>query len=153
MKLNTFITITLSLLLLALASTVLVFWFVSTSYEVVEVDEVVGEIELVSDVAEEVESADTDITVEEIEQNPQPEVMPAEEKKIPQSIYLRDLNLDTTLISALQKDGLDIDNYLLSPALLRCFASKLGEERFDEILAGDKVGLFDMGKIMPCVNA
>ncbi len=71
---------------------------------------------------------------------------------VPAGVPLRDLPLEDGHKSALEKVGVDVDTFVITPAMQVCAADKLGAERMDEIIAGATPGAIETTKLLPCIQ-
>lgn len=134
---NKYVIISSVLLIGALIFSGLLFWFISTNYEI----------------------KDTAVFEKEVE----PTITkPADEVLIPtdsnptavktDSVPLKDIALTPDQVETLTKVGVDVDTYVLTPDLITCFETALGKEKWQEIIAGAKPGVLDIAKLVPCVK-
>lgn len=123
-----FLIISSSLLILALLATVVVFFIVNK--------------EIGSTPAAPEPEVETAIVFTE------PSVTVPEE-----GVPLRDLPLGDTQRSALETVGVDVETFVITPAMQVCAAEKLGFERMNEIVAGAAPTVLETARIAPCISA
>ena len=71
----------------------------------------------------------------------------------PEGVPLRNLPLGDTQKSTLETLGVDIETFIISPAMQTCATEKLGTERMSEIIAGDDPGVIETTRLLPCLDA
>lgn len=67
-------------------------------------------------------------------------------------IPLRDIPLGETQKSILDKVGVDIDTFVITPAMQACASEKLGEGRMAEIIAGDAPTVVETARLSLCLG-
>lgn len=138
-----FILITTGLMLLAILIAALVFWYISSNYNLssksagvdLNTSKTIG-------VGDSEKSSSTETN----------KIAPTLPDEFKQGVPVNQFNLSDAQKSTLKKAGVDVETYVLTPEQISCFILKLGEQRFNEIVAGDSLGMFDTAKIMPCVQ-
>ena len=117
-----FLIITSSLLVTALIVTVCVFWYISGGIASSQM----------------APTATTDAGVETA--------------GVVEGVPLRDLPLGDSQKSALEKVGVDVETFVITPVMQSCAAEKLGAERMDEIIAGSAPSTIETARLLPCIN-
>ena len=69
-----------------------------------------------------------------------------------EGIPLRDLPLSDSQKSVLGTIGVDVDSFVITPAMQACAAEKLGNERMAEIIAGAAPTTLETTKLLPCLG-
>jgi len=67
-------------------------------------------------------------------------------------VPVRDLPLTTEQRQAAEALGFDVEQMVLSPALITCARETLGESRYQAVLAGDTPTLLETARLLPCVG-
>jgi hypothetical protein len=75
-------------------------------------------------------------------------VAPATAEGVP----VRDLPLTAEQRQAAEALGFDVEQMVLSPALITCARETLGESRYQAILAGDTPTFIETARLLPCVG-
>ena len=70
-----------------------------------------------------------------------------------EGIPLRDIPLTDTQKSTLETVGVDVETFVITPAMQVCVAEKLGTVRMEEITAGDTPTFLETTKLLPCLGA
>lgn len=125
-----FLIISGSLLLGAIIATVFVFWYVT------------AELPASSSTAVEVETSQTQVDENEIED---PVV-------VSEGIPLRNLPLGDGQKSVLDTVGVEVETFVITPAMQTCALEKLGEARMSEIIAGEAPSLLETTRLLPCLS-
>ncbi|MCA9354534.1 MAG: hypothetical protein KC877_03380 [Candidatus Kaiserbacteria bacterium] len=68
-------------------------------------------------------------------------------------IPLRDLALSDAQLSVLDKVGIDVDTFVITPAMQSCAAETLGSARFSEVLGGAAPSVLETTRLLPCLRA
>lgn len=69
----------------------------------------------------------------------------------PTGIPLRNLQLNESQLSVLDKMGVDVDTFVITPEIQACATAKLGDERMAEIIAGDTPSATETIKLVSCL--
>lgn len=134
-----FIIVALLMLLTALITTVVV-WYV-----------LVGKLQTQNDMFLPENSAPT------VPENSPQEIQVAEEEPTAQNeeeggIYLRDLPLTPSQRSMLETAGIDVETFVITEAMIACAKEKLGEARFNEIIAGAAPSFLEGTSLLSCIR-
>jgi hypothetical protein len=62
------------------------------------------------------------------------------------------LSLTDEQAEAVADLGLDVEQIVISEALIGCVRERLGESRYQAVLAGDTPTLVETGKLLPCLG-
>ncbi len=76
----------------------------------------------------------------------------APHETVEDGVPLRDLPLSDGQKSALDTVGIDVDTFVITPAMQACAADKLGAARMEEIIAGAAPSFFETTKLLPCLS-
>lgn len=69
-----------------------------------------------------------------------------------EGVPLKNLPLGDAQKSALKTVGVDIETFVITPAMQTCASGKLGVERMDQIIAGDAPSIIETTRLLPCVS-
>lgn len=130
-----FLLISLSLLIVALLMVVAVFFYVSIQLKQSQ-----------SEVVSIPTSENGSVTTTPLE--PAVVAKPSAPKD---GIPLRDLPLGEGQRSVLETVGVDVDTFIITPEIQACAALKLGDERMNEIIAGQAPTVFETTKLLSCL--
>lgn len=72
---------------------------------------------------------------------------------VPTSIPLRDLPINDSQQKVLETVGVEIDTFVITPAMQVCAAEKLGAERIAKIVSGDAPTALETARLVPCLGA
>lgn len=67
-------------------------------------------------------------------------------------IPLRDLPLSEGQREMIAFAGIEVDTFIITPAMQQCAEEKLGAERMAAIVSGDTPTLIEMTRMLPCLN-
>ncbi len=73
--------------------------------------------------------------------------------KLERSIPLRDLPLSDSQKKTAASFGIDVDTFIITPAMIVCAEGKLGKSRLDAIIAGSGVSFMESMSLMGCLSA
>jgi hypothetical protein len=65
---------------------------------------------------------------------------------------LKDFALSETEKDLLTAAGIDPETFIITEAMVACVKQKVGQERFDAIVAGDTPGFLEMTRVIPCLQ-
>lgn len=69
-----------------------------------------------------------------------------------EGIPLRSLPLSDAQADVLGKVGVDVDTFVITPAMQACAEEKLGTARMNEIIAGAAPSTLETAKLLPCLG-
>ncbi len=127
-----FLIITASLLVIALILVVAVFWYVSAQLKQ-------GQAAYTAPAA--------------LTETGEPEVGTEAAPAATGGIHLKDVPLSDAQQNTLETVGVDVDTFVITPAIQACAAEKLGQERMAEIAAGAAPTALETVKLVPCLGA
>ena len=128
-----FLIISGSLLAIALLATVVVFWYISMQLKQ-------GQSSVT---AAPTSAATTTNTAEAV----------ANDTLAPAAIPLKDVPLTDAQRDVIETVGVDVETFVITPAMQACVMEKLGEERTAEIAAGGTPTALETVKLVPCLGA
>lgn len=67
-------------------------------------------------------------------------------------VPVRELPLTTEQAELAASLGLDVEQMVISQALIECARETLGESRYQAILAGDTPGVLETARLVPCLG-
>lgn len=70
-----------------------------------------------------------------------------------EGIPLRNLQLSDSQKATLSGMGIDVDTFVVTPAIIACGESKIGVSRMSEIIAGDSPSIIEIGTLSLCLRA
>lgn len=70
-----------------------------------------------------------------------------------EGVPLKNLPLGDAQKSALKTVGVDVNTFIITPAMQVCASDKLGVERMNQIIAGDAPSVIETTRLIPCVGA
>lgn len=121
-----FLIITGSFLIGALAATIIIFWYINSP------------VSPVSQI-----SADKN--------NPSQETATTSAEQPTAGVPLRDLPLSDAQKATLDTMGIDVETFVITPAMQDCAAEKLGAARMEEIIAGAAPSFSETTKLLSCL--
>ncbi|MBP6881450.1 MAG: hypothetical protein KBC35_02385 [Candidatus Pacebacteria bacterium] len=71
----------------------------------------------------------------------------------PTPIPLRDLPINDSQQKVLETVGVEIDTFVITPAMQVCAAEKLGADRMANIVSGDTPTALETARLVPCLGA
>lgn len=128
-----FLIISGSFLVGAIIATILVFWYVSTQLSSVDQSSLVP-------------SSDGDGAASSAE------VVSEESTVPPEGIPLSSLPLSDGQKSTLETMGVDVETFVITPAMQLCAEEKLGAARMEEIINGAEPGFLEATKLISCTS-
>ena len=76
----------------------------------------------------------------------------AETQAINEGTPLRDLSLTKEQQALVESFGFDVDTMIVNQTVIDCARETLGESRYQQILAGDILGVLEAARIVPCLG-
>ena len=148
-----FLIISGSFLVGALVATVLVFWYVTVNLPAAP--KVPPNESLKEDIpAAPTTTVTTDSVVAEPESNKQPELLESPElPTVPAAgIALRDVPLSDGQRTLLAGVGIEVETFVITPAMQRCAESTLGAVRLQAIIGGAAPSVLETTRLLPCLR-
>ena len=69
-----------------------------------------------------------------------------------EGVPLRDLPLTDTQKSSLEKFNIDVDTFVVTPAMIQCAEKAVGSERYAEIMAGSAPSFMEGLSLANCIH-
>lgn len=69
-----------------------------------------------------------------------------------ETIPLRDLPISDSQQKVLETVGVDVDTFVITPAMQNCAVEKLGAKRMVELIAGAAPTALETAKLLPCIG-